>query len=57
MTQEALRLLYALRGVPRSCDFCLKSKPLHELEPEEGGLWVCHECLKRWENEDLSHER
>ena len=43
----------ALRGeVPSKCDFCYQPKPLEELEPEEAGDWVCHDCLKRWDESD-----
>lgn len=36
-------------GRPDKCDFCLANKPFEELEPEESGMWVCHECLERWD--------
>lgn len=52
MTEDTRKLLYALRGVPAQCDFCHAVTEHYKLEPEEGGLWVCHECLERWERED-----
>lgn len=43
-------LIIAMRGgVPDKCDFCGETSD--ELEPEEGWEWVCHKCLKRWEND------
>ena len=45
-------IIIGLRGVPDKCDFCYQFKPLEELEPEEAGDWVCHECLKRWSETD-----
>lgn len=45
-------IIIALRGVPSKCDFCYQPKTLEELEPEEAGAWVCHDCLKRWNETD-----
>lgn len=45
-------MLAQLRGWPEKCDFCEDSKTLEELEPEEGGMWVCHSCQARWEKEE-----
>lgn len=46
-------LIIALRGgVPRFCDFCLEERDAERLHPEEGGEWVCIECLKRWEKQE-----
>lgn len=43
-------LIEGLRGgVPEACDFCRQPRASDELEPEEAGEWVCHECLRRWE--------
>lgn len=47
-SQEVRDLLIGLRGAPHKCDFCGQEKPESELEPEEGGDWVCHDCMLRW---------
>lgn len=39
-------------GVPEKCDFCGEPKAADNLEPEEGGAWVCWDCLDRWEKRD-----
>lgn len=44
----------ALRGGhPHDCDFCRmpyneKRRPI----PEEGGLWACPECERKWKQTD-----
>jgi len=45
-------LIISLRGVPDHCDFCGRTLPSEQLEPEEGGDWVCWDCLKRWEQNE-----
>jgi len=43
------------RGVPNEkieCFSCQKLKTLDELEPEEGGVWWCHDCIKIWEDKN-----
>ncbi len=43
-----------LRGeVPGRCDFCGKETDFDNLEPEEAGDWVCHECLTKWMWQDV----
>lgn len=45
-------LLEAVRGgVPAKCDFCRKATKPDMLEPEEAGAWICHECLRRRDNQ------
>jgi formylmethanofuran dehydrogenase subunit E len=45
-------LIIALRGgVPAICDFCGKERAPETLHPEEGGEWVCMDCLERWQRE------
>jgi hypothetical protein len=39
-------------GYPAVCDFCETPTPPEQLEPEEAGAWVCHACLKRWDEHD-----
>lgn len=47
---DARALIEHLRGgVPCKCDFCHAVTPPEKLEPEEAGMWVCWECLDRWE--------
>jgi hypothetical protein len=51
VTEEptARELIEALRGKPPTkCDYCHKETLPEHLEPEEGGEWACHECLRRW---------
>lgn len=50
------RMLADLRGEPTQCDFCEQPKPLEQLEPEEAGAWVCHECLERWEKQEKAQD-
>jgi hypothetical protein len=46
-------LIAAIRGgFPQRCDFCHVSTPPERLHPEEGGDWVCEDCITRWELED-----
>ena len=46
-------LIAAIRGgFPIHCSFCDVSTPPERLHPEEGGDWVCEECITRWEIED-----
>lgn len=50
--------LIAIRGgLPPKCDFCSKKVDPDTLHPEEGGLWVCEDCLQRWEREEANGER
>lgn len=46
---EAVKQMIAnLRGgYPDRCDFCEQLKEEHELHPEEAGMWICNECIKR----------
>lgn len=46
------QMLSDLRGEPTQCDFCERPKTLEQLEPEEAGMWVCHECMDRWDAEE-----
>lgn len=39
-------------GLPAACDFCRKETAPENLEPEEAGEWVCHECLDRWNKQN-----
>ena len=51
-------LIYQLRGgVPDKCDFCGEKYFHWELDPEEGGLWVCHQCQQRWEEDDAANKK
>ena len=53
MTHDDVRdLLFALRGMPTGCDFCMATPPVDDLHPEEGGEWVCNACLARWDAEE-----
>lgn len=47
---DARQLIEDLRGTPCKCDFCGKETQSEKLEPEEGGEWVCHDCMDRWES-------
>jgi len=45
--------IVALRGgVPKGCDFCQKPTAPEKLHPEEAGMWVCEECLAKWEEDE-----
>lgn len=46
------QILSELRGQPAKCDFCEQPKSPDELEPEEAGMWVCHECQERWDKQE-----
>jgi hypothetical protein len=47
-----------LRGeTPTACDYCQKARHFEELEPEEAGQWICHDCLRRWLNKDVERIR
>lgn len=50
MSEENLtrELIESLRGIPTKCDFCDLEKTSDDLEPEEGDMWVCRDCLKLW---------
>jgi len=46
-------LIINLRGgVPSCCDFCGKLRPENEMHPEEGDMWACIHCIRRWEEND-----
>lgn len=50
---NARDLILILRGgIPANCDFCNTPTTPENLHPEEGGEWVCTDCLTRWEKED-----
>lgn len=34
-------------GTPPICDFCGKETESGNLHPEEAGMWICWECIKR----------
>ena len=40
-------MILALRGEPEKCDFCKSPKPVNQLHPEEGGDWICEDCLAK----------
>jgi hypothetical protein len=43
-----------IRGAtPVRCDFCQCLRNFEELEPEEAGDWVCHDCLRKWLKQDV----
>lgn len=44
---QAKAMLLHLRGTPWICDFCGRTKTVKELHPEEGGDWICDECIIR----------
>lgn len=47
-----------LRGeFPGVCDFCGQPRPFTELEPEEGGCWVCSTCLTLWDFKEANAMR
>ena len=50
-------LILALRGEPTNCDFCEKPAKAEELEPEEAGCWVCHECMERWNEQEPTNAK
>lgn len=39
-------------GIPDCCNFCGKTTEAEKLHPEEAGMWVCEECLARWEKDE-----
>ena len=41
-------------GIPERCDFCGKPTPPEQMEPEEAGDWVCHTCMKHWNEQEDS---
>lgn len=42
------KAVIAWRGeIPAECDFCGRLRPERELHPEESGMWICSECIKR----------
>jgi hypothetical protein len=46
--EDVRQLIIDLRGgVPESCNFCGQKKPPEQLHPDEGGEWICIECIKR----------
>ena len=46
---STVELIAAIRGEwGTTCDFCGQDKPVNQIEPDEAGTWVCHDCLKRW---------
>jgi len=46
-------LIAAIRGgFPERCSFCDNVTPSERLHPEEGGDWVCEDCLERWRIEE-----
>lgn len=34
-------------GKPLFCDFCDQPTPENDLHPEEGGLWICIDCINK----------
>ena len=42
-------------GEPDKCDWCLKPTIPEHLEPEEAGQWVCHECIRDWEEKNHAY--
>lgn len=45
---DARAFIEAFRGTPNKCDFCDREMPPDKLHPEEAGMWVCEDCLKKW---------
>jgi hypothetical protein len=53
MSNETKQLIADFRGgFPDECSFCDTKTDPRYLEPEEGGDWICHWCIDRWEHED-----
>jgi len=56
MTEENIdprELIVALRGgIPATCYFCCEETKPENLHPEEGGVWACIDCLKRWQKQE-----
>lgn len=54
-TMTMREVIVELRGgeseMPTHCDACKRKVAPDELEPEEGGLWVCSECWSKWNPE------
>ncbi len=52
---SARDVLIGLRGgegeMPSNCPACKKLVEPDDLEPEEGGLWICSTCWHEW-NDD-----
>ena len=43
---DVRQLIIDLRGgIPDKCDFCQKEKLPDQLHPDEGGTWICIDCI------------
>lgn len=53
MRDPVVDLVADLRGgLPGRCDFCKEALDPEDALPEEGGLWACRACWRKFEEED-----